>query len=430
MKPKIIKILFFLFCIYFPMANQAQVSSKVIKSFPAHIITKIYDVASKIELSEENQLKIGKKLYTSDSLANVSLAKGEPLSRLKKYYPPGKKFLIGILKPEELDSYLYELDKKNRFLLALKSATILQLDQKQTLEIRKQEKLLDSLKITDYLQKYQFCNRKLDSILSKKQYTTLMKLAYTDESKEETDKDWKNIQKLKLVPTKDSSRVYTKLYAFNLEKNSFLDTHAKKFDTKQSIEIKNLIVLEKQPPVLTRYNILSNFIYKLNLFSIAIQYEKELHLNATKIDSLLSRYQELELMKYKDKEKNPLLKKTDSYTSFEQKGITTILDPKQIATLLTYKNKQNAKQLAQENWNELEKQGLTKGYNKDINLEEFTKYQLLYLVASEQLKMNNNPVNMFRKRDVELKKPELLKQLDAIKRSEKNIKTTKNELRW
>ena len=135
-------------------------------------------------------------------------------------------------------------------------------------------------------------------------------------------------------------------------------------------------------------------------------------------------------MKYKDKEKNPLLKKTDSYTSFEQKGITTILDPKQIATLLTYKNKQNAKQLAQENWNELEKQGLTKGYNKDINLEEFTKYQLLYLVASEQLKMNNNPVNMFRKRDVELKKPELLKQLDAIKRSEKNIKTTKNELRW
>jgi hypothetical protein len=425
-----IKTLLILLCLCFPVFTQAQISPKVIKSYPAHVVARIYDVASKIELSEEQQLKIGKKLFESDSLANVNLAKGEPVSKIKKYYPSPKKFLYGILSQEELDSYLYELDKKNRILLALKSSTLLQLEPQQALEIRKQEKLLDSLKITDYLKKYQFCNNKLDSILSKKQYTSLMKLAYADESKEETDKDWKNIQKLKLVPTKDSSRVYSELYTYNLEKNSFLDTHSKKFDTKKSTEIKNLIVLEKQPPVLTRYNILSNSIFKLNLFSIAIQYEKELKLNTTQIDSLLSKYKELEIMKYKDKEKNPLLKKTDSYTSFEQKGITTILDPKQIATLLTYKNKQNAIQIAQENWNELEKLALTKGYDKNAQLHEFAKYQILFLVASDQLKMNNNPVNMFRKRDVELKKPELLKQLDAIKRSEKNEKATKNELKW
>ncbi|TDD98556.1 hypothetical protein [Flavobacterium cellulosilyticum] len=429
MKPKMIKILF-LFCLSFPMVNQAQLSTKVIKSFPAHIIIKIYDVASKIELSEENQLKIGKKLYTSDSLANVSLANGESVSKIKKYYPPGKKFLIGILKPEELDTYLYELDKKNRFLLALKSSTILHLEPQQTLEIRKQEKLLDSLKITDYLQKHQFCNRKLDSILSKKQYASLMNLAYADESKKETDNDWKNIQKLKLVPTKDSSRVYSQLYAYNLEKNSFLDSHSKKFDTKQSTEIKNLIVLEKQPPVLTRYNILSNFIYKLNLFSIAIQYEKELNLNPTQIDSLLSRYRELELMKYKDKEENQLLKKTATYTLYENKAIVTILDPKQLAILLTNKNKKNAIQIAQENWKELEQQGLTNGYDKNSQLQEFAKYNLNFLVASDRLKMNNNPINMFKKRDVELKKPELLKQLDAIKRSEKYTKVAKNQLKW
>lgn len=425
-----IKTLLILLSLCFPVFTQAQISPKVIKSYPAHIIARIYEVASKMELSEEQQLKIGEKLFKSDSLANVNLAKGEAVSKIKKYYPSPKKFLIGILSQEELEPYLFELDNKNRFLLALKSSKQLQLDPKQITSIRKQDKLLDSLKITESLQKYQFCNRKLDSILNKKQYASLLELAYTDESKEETNKDWNNIQKMKLVSAKDSSKIHNQIFTYNLEKNSYIDSHAKKFDAKKSTELKNLIVLEKQPPVLTRYNILSNFIYKLNLFSTAIQYEKELKLTTTQIDSLLSKYTVLEIMKYKDKEKNPLLKKTASYTLFENKAITTILDANQIAILLTNKNRQNAIQLAQENWKELEQLELTKGYDKNIQLQEFAKYQLLFLVANDQLKMNNNPLNMFRKRDIELKKPELLKQLDAIKRSAKNEKNTKNELKW
>lgn len=410
--------------------TKAQITPKVIKSFPAHIISRIYEVASKMELSEEQQLKIGKKLFKSDSLANVNLARGEAVSKINKYYPSPKIFLTGILNQEELEPYLYELDNKNRFLLALKSSKLLQLNAQQLTAIRKQDKLMDSLKITESLQKYQFCNRKLDSILSKKQYAFLMHLAYADESKVEANKDWKNIKKMQLVPAKDSNSVYNQLFSYYVNKNSLLDPSAKIYDAKRSAEIKNLITLEKQPAVLTRYNILSNSTFKLNIFSIAIQYEKILKLNASQTDSLLSKYKQLELMKYKDKEINQLLKKTDSYTSFEQKGITGILDPKQIELLLINKNKQNAIQLAKENWNELEQLALTKDYDKNTQMQEFAKYQLLSLVANEQLKMNKNPLNMFRKRDIELKKPELLKQLDAIKRSEKNEKTTKNELKW
>lgn len=410
--------------------TMAQLSPKVTKGFPAPIVIKIYDVASKIAISEEKQIQIGKKLQANDSLANLSLSKAEPLSQLQKFYPSQKNILIGIVSNEELDAYLYEFDKKNRFLLALKSYKNLELNAKQMAEIRKQDEILDSLKIIESTKKYQFFNHKLDTILNKKQYTSLLKLVYWDRSKEESNIDWKNIQKLKLVTAKDTSQSHRKLFEYYLEMNSFLDPSAKKYDSKKNTEFKNLIVLEKQPPVLTRYNILSNFIYKINIFSSAIQYEKELKLNNTQIDTLLSKYKELELMKYKDKETNPLLKKTDTYALFENKAITSILDPKQIESLLAKKNEKNAIQIAQENWIELEKLGLTKGQDKNSQRKEFAIYQLRSLMANEQLKMNKNPANMFRKRDVELKKPELLKQLDSVRRSEKNAATTKSELRW
>ncbi|NRS87713.1 hypothetical protein HNQ02_000620 [Flavobacterium sp. 7E] len=408
----------------------AQLSPKVMKSFPSHNILKIYDIVSTIPLSEITQLKIGKKLQANDSLANINLSKGEPITLIKKYYPSYKKLLVGIISEEELDSYLYEHDKKNRLLLALKFKNELQLNDKQILHIREQEQKMDSLDVTESFNKYQFYNDILNSTLSNQQFVKLLQSDYEEQSRLEAEKDWENIEQLKIIPNKERPFVYNDLYKFYLEMNSKLDTRAKKFDAKKNTEVKNLIVLEKQPSILTRYNILTNFIYKLNLFSSAIQYEKELKLSSSQIDALLSHYKELEILKYKDKEINPLLKKTQIYTEFENKKIVNILDPKQINILLINKNKKNAIQIAQENWIGLEKLQFTNGKDKKELLKEFSNYQLAFLVASDQFKMNNNSTNMFKKRDIELKKPELLKQLDAYNRTKNNEKNTKNDLKW
>ncbi|NJM79075.1 MAG: hypothetical protein HC854_04505 [Flavobacterium sp.] len=136
----------------------------------------------------------------------------------------------------------------------------------------------------------------------------------------------------------------------------------------------------------------------------------------------------VELMEFKDVTKNPLLKKYNNYTAFENKKIVTILDEQQLLRLLTEKNRKNATQLAYENWDELEAKEMTNNLDKKQTIKEFAIYLLNYLVATDRLKMNKNATNIFYKRDVELKKPDLLKQLDEIKKTEQSNKNTKNAL--
>ena len=118
------------------------------------------------------------------------------------------------------------------------------------------------------------------------------------------------------------------------------------------------------------------------------------------------------------------------YENFENTNISKILNPKQIYTLLVKKNEKIAIQLARSNWNELEKQGATKDLDKNTTLKEFINYHLKSLVATNMVKIDKSKMNVFHKRDVEMQKPELLRQLDAIKQTQKNAKSTKNALKW
>ncbi len=103
-----IKTLLLSICLYLPNMSQAQVNPKVIKLFPAHIVYKIDNVISKINLTEDKQIKIGQKLYTSDSLATISLANGEVVDKSKSYYTIDTHFLKSILSAKELDNYGYD----------------------------------------------------------------------------------------------------------------------------------------------------------------------------------------------------------------------------------------------------------------------------------------------------------------------------------
>ena len=73
-----IKTLLLSICLYLPNISQTQISQKVMKRFPAHIVYKIDDVVSKINLTEDKQIQIAKKLLAADSFANIILPKGKP----------------------------------------------------------------------------------------------------------------------------------------------------------------------------------------------------------------------------------------------------------------------------------------------------------------------------------------------------------------
>lgn len=136
MKIKLIKVLL-MGILFHPSFGIAQVSQKVSRLFPAHIVYRIEDLSSKIKLAEDKQIKIGQKLYTADSLANISLSKNEPVAKLKSFYTIDANFLKPILSAEELDYYGYMTDKDNRYLSALVFASNLKLDPGKISEIRK-----------------------------------------------------------------------------------------------------------------------------------------------------------------------------------------------------------------------------------------------------------------------------------------------------
>ena len=417
----------FLLIVAITSTTQAQITSKVIQSFPAHIIYKIDEVASRVKLTEDQQMKIGASLSKNDSLANVSLRKGDSISYLKKYYTINKTLLKKILSTDELEDFQSQKLIKNRFLIALNSDSILKLSPTQIDAIRRENNVLKEKEPIE--KKMKVYAKKLDSILTKPQYGKLIQIINAEKSQKQATEDWNNLISANMVTSKDSIDVYKKLYDYQLLKNSILEMQPETMSPQKKTDFKEKIILEHEPNILTRYQIVSNGFYKKNLFAEAILYEKELKLSPSQIDSLLVYYRKKPLEKLQNKQKN-MLPTYNYYENFENTNISKILNPKQIYTLLVKKNQKNAIQLARSNWEELEKLGLTKKLDKKSTLKEFNNYHLKFLVATNMVKIDKSKMNVFHKRDVEMQKPELLRQLDVIKQTQKNAKSTKNALKW
>jgi len=426
MKTKIKTVVLTILC--YPIISQAQVSPNVIKRFPAHIVYSIDDVNTKAKLSEDQQIKIGKKLFIADSLANISLTKGEPIAKLKSYYTIDSNFLKPILSTQELEHYEYIQNKDNRLLVALEFAKDLKLEQKQISEIRKQNNSLSTVPVISIKETIQNYNTILNTILNKEQYVSLLKIIHKDQSIDDAKKDWERIKKLKLVNDEKKLNEYQKIENYHSLKNSLLDLNAEKYDKKKLEKLIAKITLQ-EPPILIRANILSAGEFKNNTFSSIIKYEKETNLSEAQIDTILAKYKQLEQIRFENEEidlTNILPIKEPS----EYENIIKILSPEQINVWLANKNKNQAMKVALKNWKKLEMEGLIKDLNKEATILDFSNYQLKYFIADEKTRMYNTPEYAFYKRDIEQKKLELLKQLDVIARNKSKGITTKNGLAW
>ena len=425
MKTKIKTLFLAILCL--PIIGQAQLSQNLGKRFPAHIVYKIGDVVSKINLTEDKQIKIGQKLFSADSLANVSLANGKSTSKLKSYYTIDTNFLKPILSREELDNYGYEMNKDNRFLVALKFAPELKLEPTQISEIHKQNDSLDSVSKMSSTEMIQIYDNKLFQILSEQQYVLLHKIIYKEQSMEEAKKDWDKIIKLKLVANENDKTEFIKILDYHLGKNSFLDKKAERYEkTKRDFLVQKMALGE--PSLLVHANILSEGAYINNKYSSVIKYEKQLELTKIQIDTLLFKYRQLEFIRFENKEKESTLSPPKKVPS-EYDNIAKILTRDQVEKWLINKNVNEAKKLGLRNWEQLEVEGLIKDLDKNKTLTELSVYQLQYLMAKEREMVYRIPEAVYLIHDVEQKKPELLKQLDAIAQKYKNT-TAKNVLTW
>ncbi len=423
-----IKTLLLSICLYLPNMSQAQVSPNVSKRYPVHIVYKIDDVLSKVKLSEDKQIKIAQKSLLFDSIANASLAKGTPVKEVKNYIVIDKLFLKDILSVEEMEKYGFETNKDNRFLATLINASLLKLEPSQISKIRQLNDSLDNTPKREAKETICFYNTKLGKTLSKEQYVLLLKTIYNEQSIAEAKNDWDKIIKLKLVTDEKNSSEYNKIVNYHLTKNSFLDEKAEKYDNNKIEAATNGMALQ-EPPVLIRANILSDGIYKNNNYASIIKFEKELQLTKIQIDTLLTKYNQLERIRFENKERELTLNSPKAVPS-EYDNIAKILTSEQVHKWLAFKNQGQSTKSAIECWRKLETEGLTHNLDTNTTLKDLAIYQLKYLVAKEMGMIYNTKEIIFMKRDIEQNKPELLKQLDVINQTKSKNTTTKNALTW
>jgi len=415
-------------CLSLPFISLGQVGQEISSKYPAHIVYKIDDLISKVNLSPEKQIKIAQDFFKLDSLANISLLKGAPSSQLKSYYVVDKKNLKSILSAEEFDLYEYEIDKDNRFLVALKFANNLKLSTKQLSELREQKDYLYATPVATKKEKISFYNSKLESILTKEQYVILLQAIYKEQSIADAKKDWERINQLNIVSNEKNNTEYKKIENYHVLKNGILDLDSEKYDKKGLEKLITKIILE-EPLLLIRANILSAGEFKNNSFASIIKYEKDIKLSENQINIILTKYKELEKIRFENEERD-LTSKLPLKEPSEYEDIIKILSPEQINIWLGNKHKNQATKVALKNWKKLEMEGLIKDLDKEATVLDFSNYQLKFLIADEKTRMYNTPQYAFYKRDVEQKKPELLKQLDVVARNKSKGITTKNGLTW
>lgn len=419
-----------LMLLFLPVLNQAQVSPNVSKNYPVHIVFKIDDVVSVLKLDEETQIKIAKKFQKLDSISNLSLASGIPIEQLKANYTIDKTFLKNLVSIEDLERFAYEKDKDNRFLAALNSVPFTKLDAEQITKIRQLNDSLDTTPKISLKATIQFQNLKLSKILCHEQYPLLLGFIYKDQSLEEANSDWKNILKLKINTPGKENEEYRKIVDYHLNKNSFLDKKADRYDKKKR-DFMSIKATMMEPPLLIRANILSDQRHANNKYASVIQYEKELNLSQNQIDSLLVKYIAFEKIKIENSE-NILKQNLEPAIPLpvEFDNVAKIITTDQINKWLILKNKNEAIIKSKESWTKLEKEGLTKELDKEKTIKELSAYHLKYLVAAERSKSWKSPETLFLLRDVEQKKPAVLQQLDNITRSKAKSAIAKKELSW
>lgn len=422
------KLLFTLLLL--PVFSQSQVNPNVSKRYPAHIVYKIDDVVSKVNLSEDKQIKIAQKFMKTDSIVNLALASGTPSNQLKNYYSIDDMFLKSILSVEEMEQYAYEIDKDNRFLAALILSPDLKL---QTEQISKIRQLNDSLRTTPQKstkETIQFYNRKLSKILNKQQYIDVVKSIYKDQSIADAKTDWERILKLKINTPGKEQEEFKQLVDFHFAKNGFLDKKADLYEKKKQ-DFLSLKATMMEPPLLIRSKILSDQKHANNKYASLIEFEKELNLTKNQIDELLLKYLAFENIIIENREndlKGIFLTPKPLPSEFE--NIAKIVTSEQMNKWLVFKNKNEATKKANLSWSALESEGLTKNTDQQKVMSELETYHLKLLIALEKNKNWKTSETRFLVRDVEQKKPDVLVQLDTIKRSKAKSENAKNALAW
>ncbi|MBK0384459.1 hypothetical protein I5M32_15950 [Pedobacter sp. SD-b] len=407
-----------------PIALQAQLSPKVKQQYPALVVAKVFDVASKIKLPEDRQLALANYYKKQDSLGVVALAKGEPMETVSDYYNFYPK---AVLSAEDWNDYvLITLGSNLKLRHAIKYRDDLKLSKTElenlllALENAKQKMHEANFNIT------KFDAEQLPKILGTQKHRQLLSLFYHEKAVNNAREDYHRTLKYNLITVADSLKKVNEFYNYELAKLIEIDLVAQSGDYKKIDSVKKTQEINK-PQILWKANALAAKLPHAKLTEL-VNYRKEVGLSANQVDTLVTRIIQLEKTKFYEQLNNPYGYFTA--TTFETENILRILTKPQLETYLSLKNKNKAIYNTQKNWQKLKALNLVKDADSVTINREHEAYELKYLVANQILLMEKSQRNAFNRLTIQNTKPPLLKQLDALATEKAATANTKKQLAW
>lgn len=409
MKRTLFKLLQLLI-IGFPLATNAQVAPEVMKRFSGSVVSRVYSVTSKVNLTTQKQLLLAHSFQQQDSLADAALTKGLSAAEVSKNYQNTKGIYSHVLSPLELKDYL---DADNYFLdavsKAIKYRKDLNLNAEQTADLLKAEQTKNQLKGNDDFDAKKFENSNLIRILDKK-YKPFLLIKNRDRASHEADENWKQLKKLNLTKGLDSAYVVNDMKGYINNRYSELEYA---FDTGSQARVN---VLQKKldldkPFILEKLDAYNGRV-KQSLYATAIKFRTELKLTDGQINTLINNISNLQFIIDANKAKNPPVI-IDS-KKMEGTQLLKILNNNQCNDYWVVTNQNKARTNTGNNWEQLKGFNLVNSSDSiQINSLNFN-YEINKLAMIDRLSYTLTPVNLDSlKRRVETTKPKILWKLDA-----------------
>lgn len=384
MKTKLVLTLCSLIAIF--QANAQQISEKMLKSCPPTVALKVYDIASKIMLSEEKQLALAKMFQDQDSMVIAAMTGGIKSSEIPNLRAQSENYLSNILSAKELKALNTAKEKElSASRLVYLDKRIAELDSIKPVEISKKNMIRNI-----YLN---LCNRpgiqnQVDNFNEALQFslrdTSYYAALNRTQIKEKASKKASSKVALLLKEKKIGKGSASKFYSLQYAKEKELATLdlIYPYQNPEKSKLQDAIIAKYDSLVNPLIEFDPNNLPPTSFFSEVIKSKKYLKLNQSQIDSLAKKGYELDKVRRAHNEKSGFNR--FNTTEYELTNIRKFLNEDQFNKFLILKNTPKAKQMAQKDWQEMKLRKLTNGNDSATTVNQLINYELAKLVAKEQ----------------------------------------------
>jgi len=392
--------------------NGQQISPEVLQRFNPSIISKVFNVSSKLNLSQSDQLLLAKAYGLKDSLISVALKNGKSVSDIKD---------IDALSPvvSHYDS-LMDQNKAHEAKIGYIKTKIDLLNQIKPLSNEQKKRISDifmsKCKSADFSYGDAFIQALQNVIKDTIYYTNIYKADIKQKVSEATNAyPLKN--NLPMAILKDSRGIIYK-YQYGLITIDYAYPGA----SKEKISLVEAIN-EYYKPRIDSTLVRTGYFTPVTIFSSAIRQRKILKLTDNQVDQLNAKASELEKINKDYTLKNP----DEVYNSddFNHKNMMGILTENQYKIFIQLRLQKKTEKICADSWKEMIKYGLATKSDSVSTTKSLYFYNLQKLVTND-IYLDQPQVKASKLKDVEYFKPESIKQLEKAKRLAARNNSTKS----